>query len=132
MFNVRYFYERLEMEINRAKRQGHELSFLLVDVDKFKSYNDFRGHLKGDSVLAEVGRVIAECTRENVDMGFRYGGDEFTILLPEPGEKQAHRVARRIVETFEARKFDLLTLSLGRCPTMANVRPKTSCGMPIP
>ena len=114
MFNVRYFYERLDMEIDRAKRQRRELSLLLVDVDKFKSYNDSRGHLEGDNVLAEVGRVIAECTRENVDMGFRYGGDEFTILLPEAGEKQARRVANRIVETFESRKFDLLTLSLGQ------------------
>ena len=114
MFNVRYFYERLEMEIDRAKRQGRALSLLLVDVDKFKSYNDSRGHLEGDHVLGEVGAVISECTRENVDMGFRYGGDEFTILLPEAGEPQALRVANRIVETFKARKFDLLTLSVGQ------------------
>lgn len=65
-------------------------------------------------MLSEVGAVISECTRGNVDMGFRYGGDEFTILLPEAGEEQALRVANRIVETFEARKFDLLTLSLGQ------------------
>lgn len=124
MFNVRYFYERLEMEIDRAKRQGHALSLLLVDVDKFKSYNDSRGHLEGDHVLAEVGRVIAECTRDNVDMGFRYGGDEFTILLPEAGEEQAHRVAKRIISTFEARKFDMLTLSLGQMTYDGQCSPK--------
>jgi diguanylate cyclase (GGDEF)-like protein len=97
---------------------------LLVDVDKFKSYNDTRGHIEGDNVLADVGKVIAECTRENVDMGFRYGGDEFTILLPEAGEKQAHRVATRIIETFEARNFDLLTLSLGQMTYDGHCSPK--------
>lgn len=113
LFNVRYFYERLEMEIDRAKRQGHGLSMLLIDVDKFKSYNDSRGHLEGDQVLVEVGKVIHECTRESVDMAFRYGGDEFTIILPEAGEEQALRVAKRIIRTFESRRFDLLTLSVG-------------------
>lgn len=113
LFNVRYFYDRLEMEIDRAKRQSHELSLLLIDVDKFKQYNDSRGHLEGDNVLAEVGNVILECTRENVDMGFRYGGDEFTVILPEAGEEQALRVANRVISTFKSREFDLLTLSVG-------------------
>lgn len=113
MYNVRYFYERLEMEIDRAKRQGHALSMLLIDVDNFKTFNDTQGHLEGDRVLFEVGRVIEECTREHVDMGFRYGGDEFTVLLPETDEKQALVVANRIVETFALRKFDIVTISLG-------------------
>ncbi len=113
MYNVRYFYERLGMEIDRAKRQGHALSMVLIDVDNFKTFNDTQGHLEGDRVLSEVGRVIEESTREHVDMGFRYGGDEFTVLLPETDEKQALVVANRIVDTFAARKFDIVTLSLG-------------------
>ena len=54
-----------------------------------------------------------ECTREHVDLGFRYGGDEFTIILPEAPEDQAHRIAERIRETFAEKHFDLLTLSVG-------------------
>lgn len=113
LYNLRHFYDRLEGEIERAKRQHHPLSLLLLDIDGFKSYNDSHGHLEGDRVLREVARVITDCTREHVDLGFRYGGDEFTIILPEAPEDQAHQIARRIRETFEAKHFDLLTISIG-------------------
>lgn len=113
LYNLRYFYEKLEAEIERAKRQSHPLSLLLLDIDRFKSYNDAHGHLEGDRVLREVARVIAECTREHVDLGFRYGGDEFTVILPEASEETAHQIAQRIRETFESKRFDMLTMSIG-------------------
>lgn len=113
LFNQRYFYDRLEREIERARRQGHPLSLLLFDIDQFKTYNDCHGHLEGDRVLKEVGKVVVECTREHVDIGCRYGGDEFTVILPEADEAQALSIAERIRETFETRHFDQLTLSVG-------------------
>lgn len=113
LFNVRYFYERLESEIERAKRQKHPLSLLLLDVDKFKTYNDSHGHLEGDRVLREVARCISESTREHVDLGFRYGGDEFTVILPEADEAGAMLIAQRLRESFASRRFDLLTMSIG-------------------
>jgi len=113
LYNQRYFYDRLDAEIERATRQGHPLSLLLFDVDKFKPYNDGHGHLEGDRVLRAAGEVVMECTREHVDIGFRYGGDEFTVILPEADEKQAHVIAERIRSSFEARRFDRLTLSVG-------------------
>lgn len=113
LYNVRFFYERLESEIERAKRQDHNVSLILLDIDKFKSYNDSHGHLEGDKVLKEVANVIMECTRDHVDLGFRYGGDEFMVILSEADEKQALPIAQRIIETFEAKRFDLLTLSVG-------------------
>ena len=113
LYNQRYFYERLDSEIERARRQGHPLSLVLFDVDLFKAYNDAHGHLEGDRVLQEVGRVILECTRVHVDAGFRYGGDEFTVILPEADEQQALQIAERIRASFEALKFDHLTLSIG-------------------
>lgn len=113
LYNLRYFYERLEAEIERAKRQKHPLSLLLLDIDRFKSYNDSHGHLEGDRVLREVGRVVSECTREHVDLGFRYGGDEFMVILPEASEETSLRIAHRIRETFASRRFDLLTMSVG-------------------
>lgn len=113
LYNQRYFFDRLESEIERARRQGHALSLLLFDVDQFKSYNDTHGHLEGDRVLRTIGQVVLECTREHVDIGFRYGGDEFTVILPEAREEQATLIAERIRVTFEQKHFDQLTLSVG-------------------
>lgn len=113
LYNQRYFYDRLASEIERAKRQKHPLSLLLFDIDQFKTYNDCHGHLAGDNVLQSIGQIVMDCTREHVDLGFRYGGDEFTVILPEADEEQAKSIAERIRVGFEERHFDVLTLSLG-------------------
>lgn len=113
LYNQRSFYDRLAEEIERAQRQKHPLSMLLFDIDQFKSYNDSKGHLEGDRVLQTTGQVVAQCTREHVDLGFRYGGDEFTVILPEAGEMQAQPIAERIRSGFRSRGFEDLTLSVG-------------------
>lgn len=113
LYNVRYFYERLEAEIERAKRQNRPLSLLLLDIDRFKGYNDAHGHLEGDQVLKAVAECIEDCTREHVDIGFRYGGDEFTVILPEAPSETALGIGNRIREMFASKRFDLLTLSIG-------------------
>lgn len=113
LYNQGYFYDRLQAEIERAKRQKHPLSLLLFDVDNFKSYNDSHGHLEGDRVLKTIARVVRESTRNSVDIAFRYGGDEFTAILPEADEEQAKIIAERIRKSFEAHRFDNLTLSIG-------------------
>ncbi len=113
LYNQRYFYDRLAQEIERAQRQKHPLSMLLFDIDQFKSYNDGKGHLEGDRVLQTAGQVVIQSTREHVDLGFRYGGDEFTVILPEAGEEQALHIAERIRKGFRERGFDELTLSIG-------------------
>jgi diguanylate cyclase (GGDEF)-like protein len=113
LYNVRHFYERLPAEIERSRRQQHPLSLHLFDIDQFKQYNDTRGHLDGDRALQAVGKVVSECTREHVDVGFRYGGDEFIVLLPETDARQAMRVAERIRHSFERCPFEGLTLSMG-------------------
>jgi len=113
LFNQRYFYERLTIEIERARRQNHPLSLLLFDVDHFKEYNDAHGHLAGDRVLQAIGAVVRESTRGYVDIGCRYGGDEFTIILPETGLEHARNIAERIRTSFEARQFGRCTLSVG-------------------
>ena len=113
LYNQRYFYDRLAGEIERARRQSHPLSLLLFDIDQFKTYNDCHGHLAGDAVLQAAGQVVIDSTREHVDFGFRYGGDEFTVILPEADEAQAYSIADRIRAGFESRRFDSLTMSIG-------------------
>lgn len=113
LYNQRYFYERLEMEIERSRRQNHPLSLLLFDVDHFKHYNDTYGHLEGDRVLQVIGEVVRECTRDYVDVGCRYGGDEFTVILPETDEERSRQIAERIRESFEAKHFGDCTISVG-------------------
>ena len=113
LYNQRHFYSELRREMERAKRINHPLSLLLFDVDEFKHYNDTYGHLEGDKVLNKVGRVVSENIRENVDSGYRYGGDEFVIILPEAGREQALSVADRIRASFNNLDFVDVTLSLG-------------------
>jgi diguanylate cyclase (GGDEF)-like protein len=115
LYNQRCFYDRLAEEINRHTRQNRPLSLLLFDIDRFKSYNDSRGHLAGDRALQAAARAIHDSTRQYVDIGFRYGGDEFTVILPETAGPQAVHIAERILHNFEKQELDRLTLSIGLC-----------------
>jgi len=112
IFNRRNFYEKLSQEIARADRHKRPVSLLMFDVDHFKSYNDTHGHLAGNRILERVGRIVSEEIRET-DCGFRYGGDEFTLILPETSKENARVVADRIRKAFEKCKFDETTLSIG-------------------
>jgi len=96
LYNQRHFYSKLEQEVSRNKRQRHPLCLLFFDVDGLKAYNDTYGHLGGDDVLKAVARSLSRRIRRNVDSGYRYGGDEFAVILPEVRAEQAVEVARRI------------------------------------
>jgi len=95
LYNLRHFYNRLELEIERANRYNHSLTLLMLDVDDFKSFNDTFGHLDGDTVLVELANIIRKSMRQT-DTAFRYGGDEFVVILPETEVKQGLVVAERI------------------------------------
>jgi len=96
LFNQRHFYDRLKEEIARAERQNHSLALILLDLDDFKLYNDRFGHLAGDDLLQKVGAVINSKMRQNVDSGYRYGGDEFAVMLIEAGKSVAKMMSNRI------------------------------------
>jgi diguanylate cyclase (GGDEF)-like protein len=103
--NSRSFFAQLELEIDRSNRYNHPLALLLLDIDHFKDYNDSYGHLEGDKVLVRFSRVIQSCLRAN-DSAYRYGGEEFTVILPETTAEEAKTVAQRIRASLEEVVFN--------------------------
>ncbi|MEJ2221010.1 MAG: diguanylate cyclase [Desulfobacterales bacterium] len=95
LYNSRSFYSQLELEVDRYNRYKHPLSLLLLDIDNFKEFNDNFGHLEGDKVLVRFSQIIKSCLRTN-DSAYRYGGEEFTVILPETNGDEAKTVAQRI------------------------------------
>jgi len=113
LYNHRHFFKTLESEIVRMRRQKTSLSLLMFDLDNFKRYNDFYGHLEGDRVLKKIGEIIKNSIRSNVDSGYRYGGDEFAALLIGASRDQAMAIAERIRSTIEQSGFENITISIG-------------------
>jgi diguanylate cyclase (GGDEF)-like protein/putative nucleotidyltransferase with HDIG domain len=115
LYNHRYMHECLDKEIARGTRFGTTFSIIMLDLDFFKTYNDTYGHLAGDDVLTSIGKCIQASIR-TVDMAFRYGGEEFAIILPETMTEGAYLVAERIREKIEHKVFagrSSITASLG-------------------
>ncbi len=100
VYNRRYFDERLEMEIERARRYGRKISCVMVDIDEFKQVNATYGHQTGDSVLKILADVLLSSTRTS-DIVSRYGGEEFVVILPEAAGDEAAVVAERLRRAFE-------------------------------
>lgn len=96
LYNHRYFVDALERETARAKRYRRHLALLMIDLDGFKLINDTCGHPQGDQVLRQVARLLLQTVRF-VDIVARYGGDEFSILLPETNSKGATKIAMRVL-----------------------------------
>ncbi|MGO8794686.1 MAG: diguanylate cyclase [Candidatus Sulfotelmatobacter sp.] len=104
LFNARHLYKTLETEVYRSSRFGYEFSVLFIDLDHFKTVNDTHGHLVGSKLLAEIGYLIKAQLRL-IDFAFRYGGDEFVVLLPQTGKDQALVVAKRLRDALRASSF---------------------------
>ena len=106
LFNQRHFYTRLKEELARAKRQYRPFSLILLDLDDFKAYNDTYGHFAGDEVLRSFGGIISHLIREGADSGYRYGGDEFGIILTEADLGMAEEICRRIEKSLEKEEYN--------------------------
>ncbi len=128
LFNHSHFHAQLETEVELSAASGAPLSLIVIDIDAFKRHNDTFGHLEGDRVIRLVGQILRSDVRAS-DHAFRYGGEEFTVLLPDTDLSVAVRVAERIRREFEAtatspeqRANGPLTISCG----VAELRPKES------
>jgi diguanylate cyclase (GGDEF)-like protein len=104
LFNARHLYKTLETEVYRSARFGYQFSVIFIDLDHFKAVNDTHGHLVGSRLLAEIGYLIKAQLRL-IDFAFRYGGDEFVVLLPQTGKDQAVVVARRLQDSLRTGNF---------------------------
>jgi diguanylate cyclase (GGDEF)-like protein len=120
LYNRRHINERLKEEINRFKRYDHPFSFLMIDIDNFKAYNDTHGHIKGDQVLKALADTIASSLR-TIDIAGRFGGDEFVVILSQTPKVDAISIASRLKEkvnnklsTFHVDdSFKKMTISMG-------------------
>lgn len=113
IYNYRYLIQTLDYEILRLKRYQRGLSFLMIDIDEFKTFNDIYGHQEGDRILKEIAKTIKSCVRE-MDSVCRYGGDEFSVILPETDLEQARIVAMKIKSSIlEIHAKALVTISIG-------------------
>ena len=113
LYNRRHLDENLPNEAIRASRQHYDLYLLLIDIDNFKVYNDKYGHQQGDRLLKELAQIITRSIRDNVDSGYRYGGDEFAATILHANPQQALMVAERIRTEYNARNLVPTSLSIG-------------------
>jgi diguanylate cyclase (GGDEF)-like protein len=123
----RYFLERFQEELKRSKKNKLQLSFLMLDIDNFKEFNDRYGHLVGDVILRQVSKIIIDSIRQ-IDFIGRYGGEELSIVLTETDKEQANFAAERIRQSIAAstiRAYDeelRVTVSIGVSTFPANAQ----------
>ncbi len=108
LYNLRHFYNQLKLEIERTNRYHHSLTLLILDIDDFKQYNDSFGHLEGDKILIRLSEFIRKSVRRT-DSAYRYGGEEFAIILPETNGEQGFVVAERIRACLKNEAFSPIT-----------------------
>src|SRR5271166_4404304 len=104
LFNSRHLYSVTESELERSRRFNLPFSMIFIDLDHFKRVNDLHGHLTGSRLLAEIARTIKHNVR-GIDSAFRYGGDEFIVLLPQTGKDAALEVTQRLLHSLRDTRY---------------------------
>lgn len=121
IFNRRYFNQVITESWEKCQQKKEELGVLMIDVDKFKAYNDIYGHLNGDKCLKNVAKVIKNCIKESNNIVSRYGGEEFIVLISNSDLKNVQAIAENIRKDIEelsilhegSDKYGVVTVSIG-------------------
>ena len=121
LYNRRYFNLIYDRELKRAKRTHNYITFMMLDIDYFKQYNDTYGHIEGDFALKSVAKVLNDTLKRPGDFVFRLGGEEFGVLLAETSESNSATIARNICDAIRGREIkhknskvnEFLTISVG-------------------
>jgi diguanylate cyclase (GGDEF)-like protein len=132
--NRRRFDEFLEMEWRRCMRNQCPLSLIMIDIDHFKAYNDFYGHLQGDNVLRKVAKTLEKFTQRPGDLTARYGGEEFAVILGDTDEKNSQELAWKMCRQIEKQQIpheksgvsDVVTASFGTAAVLPGKANSTS------
>lgn len=119
LLNQRAFHEHLHRELSVAERTQRPLSLVYIDLNQFKKLNDTKGHREGDRLLQALGDVITDNLRE-VDLGCRYGGDEFCIIMPSATKAQAQEVCQRMIAAYDKVLDSFVRFSIGIADTGPN------------
>lgn len=119
LLNRRMFYQRMGREIRGARRYGYPISLAILDIDNFKRFNDTYGHLEGDKVLAELGRLLKEEIRAS-DFAARIGGEEFAIVLPHTPKDSAVFMADRLLKKVKEKLGLSVSIGVGEFPSDSN------------
>ncbi len=125
LYNRRQFFATITAEIERCQRFQRNISLCFFDLDRFKQFNDTHGHLRGDQALEDTAKLILGTVRSKIDTCYRYGGDEFTIIMPETTIDMARVVAERIREKLLRESGHELSASIGIASSAANVAAET-------
>jgi len=114
LWNYGYFQYRLDEELVQAKIKNYPVSLLMIDIDDFKKFNDRRGHIQGDNALKMISTIIRENCRR-IDIACRYGGEEFSVILPYTPKEEAHTLAERIRKSVKRNPIlnETFTVSIG-------------------
>jgi diguanylate cyclase (GGDEF)-like protein len=126
LFNYTYFYQQIDFEVRRWARYGVPVSLMLIDIDDFKEINDEFGHREGDRILASMGKILLRGARDS-DVGCRYGGDEFAVILPLTDIREAGVIADRaqtsLVEILPSGRIVTVSVGAAACgKKIANCR----------
>lgn len=119
VFNRRYFDNALEKEFQRSVRNHVAISLIMIDIDGFKAYNDFYGHLRGDRCLKQIATALKKVFKRSHDFIARYGGEEFVVVLPETSREGAGNMAEALRAQVEKLAIDHIKAPVGTCVTIS-------------
>jgi len=124
LYNVRRFWEVIDEEFRKARQYPSQFSLLMLDIDDFKKYNDTHGHQAGDKLLKDFGSLVKSSLKDE-GTGFRYGGEEFVMIVPNTTKREGHLIAERLLGFIRLRLTVTASMGLVNCPE-DGIDPKTA------